>query len=260
MSHAAPLAGQVALLTGATSGIGLETAAQFAEAGAAVVVVNGRDRARGEAAVACIGARAPATHALFVQGDASGADTAAALVAAAVEAGGGLDILLNAVPGALGPKPFEDLDPETFAPLVRAHLMSTLLVTRAALPHLVARGGGVVLTVASDAAKIPTPGESVHGALMAALDMFGRTLALECARHRVRVHTLTPSLVEGTIGRERMMAEPFSRKLFERAAARASLGLPGPADIAAVALFLASPAARRMTGQSITVNGGLAVA
>lgn len=122
--------------------------------------------------------RAPATHVRFVQGDASNAATAAALVTTAVEEGGVLDIPMNAVPGALAPKPFTDLDPANFPSLVRAHLMSTLLVTHAAQPHIVARSGGVVLTVASDAAKIPTPGESVHGALMAALVMFSRTLVM----------------------------------------------------------------------------------
>lgn len=253
------LAGQIVLVTGATSGIGLETAAQAAEAGAATVIVNGRSPERGVAAVEIIRSRAPATDIRFVNGDAGAPETIAALMDVARLAGG-LDLLMNAVPGDIAPQPFERLDPGSFAPLVEAHLLGTFRVTHALLPLLIARGGGTVLIVASDAAKIPTPGESVHGACMAALDMFARTLALECSRHKVRVHALTPSLVGGTISHDRIMAEPFSARLFEKAAARAALGLPEPADIARVAIFLASPAAARMTGQSITVNGGLAVA
>ena len=80
------------------------------------------------------------------------------------------------------------------------------------------------------------------------------------ARHGIRVHSLTPSIVTGTISHDRMMADPFSRKLFEKAKARAALGVPTPEDVAALAVFLAGPAAARLTGQSITVNGGLAVA
>lgn len=253
------LADQVALVTGGTSGIGLETAAQAAEAGAATVIINGRSAERGAAACQAIATRAPDTVVRFVAGDAGEPDTIAALTQAAHDAGG-LDLLMNAVPGDAPPRPFERLDADMFEPLVRAHLLGTFHLTHALLPLLIARGGGTVLIVASDAAKIPTPGESVHGACMAALDMFARTLALECARHRIRVHALTPSLVGGTISHGRMMADPFSAKLFERAQSRAVLGLPEPTDLARVAIFLASPAAARMTGQSITVNGGLAVA
>jgi 2-hydroxycyclohexanecarboxyl-CoA dehydrogenase len=259
LNIAEPFSGQVALLTGATSGIGLETAAQLAELGVGTVILNGRSMQRGDTACAIVRARAPGCQVLFVQGDASETATVTAMVAAAKEAGA-LDVLVNAVPGASSPRPFEQIDPDDILPLMQAHLLGTLLPTRALLPLMIARGGGTVLIVSSDAAKIPTPGESVHGALMAALDMFGRTLALECVRHKIRVHILTPSLVGGTISHQRMMADPFSAKLFEKAAARAVLGLPEPADLARLAVFLASPAAARMTGQSITINGGLAVA
>lgn len=258
MIEGRPLAGQVVLVTGGTSGIGLETAAQAAEAGAATIIVNGRSVERGAAAVAAIRARGSA-DVRYVGGDAAAAATIVALIAAA-KAAGGLDIVLHAVPGQSAPRPFEQLDPASFLPLLEAHLLSTFRLMHALLPLLISRGGGTVLIVASDAAKIPTPGESVHGACMAGLVMFARTLAIECARYRVRVHALTPSLVGDTISHSRMMAEPFSAKLFQRASERAALGLPEPADVAGLAVFLASPAAARMTGQSITVNGGLAVA
>lgn len=244
-----------ALLVGATSGMGLEIAAQLGEAGVSRLAVNGRDASRGANAVSAITARS-ATQAMFLRGDASDAATIAQLV----DAVGPADILVHAVPGAVAPAPFERLGTASFEPLVRAHLMSALLVTHAALPGMIACGGGTILFIASDAAKVPTPGESVHGALMAAIVMFARTLAVELSRHGIRVHALTPSIVADTISYDRMMADPFSAKLFDKAIGRARLGLPTPRDIAAVAVFLASPAAARVTGQVITVNGGIAIA
>lgn len=249
----------IALVVGGTSGIGLEIAAQLAEAGVQKIILNSRSRDNGDAAVNSIRQRCPAVPCTFVQGDATAASTVDACMEAA-SASGGLDVLVNAVPGNTAPRPFMALDPLSFDALIDAHLGTTFRFTHAALPLLRAGPGGVILNIASDAAKIPTPGETVHGALMAAIVMFSRTLALEEARHNVRVHALTPSLVAETISHDRMMAEPFSAKLFERARSRAYLGLPTPEDLAAIAVFLCGPAAARMTGQVITVNGGLAVA
>lgn len=254
-----PFAAMTALLYGATSGIGLEIAAQLAEAGVPRLVLVGRDPQRGAEALASLAHRARDATVTFVAGDASEPLTVATATDAA-RAVGGIDLLINAVPGDSAPRPFTALDPDEFPSLIRLHLESVFRATHAALPAMIAGGGGVVLTIASDAAKIPTPGESVHGALMAALVMFSRTLALENARHGIRVHALTPSIVVDTISFDRMMAEPFSARLFEKARTRAALGLPTPADVAAAALYLASPAAARVTGQALTINGGLAVA
>ena len=86
--------------------------------------------------------------------------------------------------------------------------------------------GGSIVNVASDAAKVPTPGESVIGAGMAAIVTFTRTLAVEAKRDGIRVNAVTPSLIEGTITGDRAMAGGFSRKLFEKAKAQAHLGRP----------------------------------
>jgi NAD(P)-dependent dehydrogenase (short-subunit alcohol dehydrogenase family) len=259
MQPARPFAEMTALLVGATSGIGLETAAQLAEAGVPRLHLVGRGPARGAAAVAAVTARAPGATVRFHAADAA-EPAALARVVASAAAGHGLDMLLHAVPGVSPPAPFARLDPAVFDELVRLHLLSAWHAAGAVLPHLVRRGGGTLIFVSSDAAKIPTPGESVHGSLMAAIAMFARTLALEEARNGVRVHALTPSIIADTISHDRMMADSFGAKLFEKAKARAGLGVPVPADVAALAVFLTSPAASRMTGQTLTVNGGLAVA
>jgi NAD(P)-dependent dehydrogenase (short-subunit alcohol dehydrogenase family) len=119
---------------------------------------------------------------------------------------------------------------------------------------------GVIINVASDAAKVPTPGETVIGAAMAAIVTFSRTLAMEAKREGVRVNALTPSLITGTDTHDRVMANPFSAKLFSNAAKLAHLGVAQPDDLAEMMVFLASPAAARLTGQAISINGGISAA
>ncbi len=117
--------------------------------------------------------------------------------------------------------------------------------------------GGCIINIASDAAKIPTPGESVIGAAMAGIVMFTRALAIEGKRNGIRANVLTPSIVGGTEFYERIMADPFAGKLFGKAVPRAELGLVSMTDLAEIAVFLASPAASKMTGQALSVTGGI---
>ena len=124
----------------------------------------------------------------------------------------------------------------------------------AALP-LMSRGS-VIINVASDAAKVPTPGETAIGAAMAGIAMFSRTLALEVKRRGIRVNVVTPSVVEGARLRARVAAGGFGAKLFEKAAA-AHPGLATERDVAQMIGFLVSDRAARVTGQVISVNGGI---
>ena len=237
------------LVTGGTSGIGLAAARLLAEPGTRIVL-NGRDPARGEAARASI-----AGEAHLVAADVSRPEEAARLVAEAVAILGGLDVLVTAAGGDTVPTLFHDTDTAAIEAAARGWLLATIHVCHAALPHIA--DGGAVVTVASDAAKVPTPGESVIGAMMAGITMFSRTLAIEAKRRRVRVNCVTPSLVSGTATTARITAGGFSARLFERAAQAASLGVPDADDVAAVIGFLASPAAARVTGQVVSVNGGI---
>lgn len=249
-----------ALITGGTGGIGLEIAAQMAEAGVPRVAINGRTAERGEAALAKLKARVPGCDFHFIAGDPRDYGEAARVIETAVAALGSLDILVSSIPGHLSPQPFHKVPPEAFAEQINSHFGSVINICHAALPHLIERDGGTIINIASDAAKVATPGEAIQGALKAAVVMFSRTLALEASRNGIRVHAITPSIVRETSAYQRVMASEFSQRLFAKAEAKAKLGVAEPSDIAPLAVFLAGPGASRMTGQAISVNGGISAA
>jgi NAD(P)-dependent dehydrogenase (short-subunit alcohol dehydrogenase family) len=155
------------------------------------------------------------------------------------------------------PRLLHEFPIDEMAAVVTDQLAGVMHLTRAVIPHMRAAGSGVIVTVASDAAKVPTVGESVIGAAMAAIVMFSRTVAMEAKRDGIRVNCVTPSLVSGTGGYDRTMSDPFSARLFGKALGLAQLGITEPDDLAALIAFLAGPDSARLTGQAISVNGGI---
>jgi 2-hydroxycyclohexanecarboxyl-CoA dehydrogenase len=257
------LSSKVAVVTMATGGINFEVARQLGQAGARAVIVNGRSEASGAAAVARLKASAPGTDYLFVAADVSDGPSQKVLFDVAQARFGGVDILVHAgrSPNPTGGvKPFTELAPEKFEGAAKGYFLSLIYACHYAVPQMMERGGGAIVAVLSDAAKIPTPGESVAGGALAGAAMFIRTLAREMARHQIRANALTPSLVRDTAAYDNVMRQEFSRKIFEKAEKRAGLGLPTPGDVAPMAVFLCGPQSAHMTGQTITINGGLAVA
>lgn len=251
---------QTALVLGGTGGIGFACARAFAEAGAFRVMLVGRDAQRGARAVESLQADFPAHRIASASADVSTVQGAEDSVAACMEAFGRIDILLSTAGGDPMPALFHDTPIDRIQSMVNGTLMSAMLPARAALPHMMEQGSGVILTVASDAGKLATPGETVIGAAMAGIIMFSRALANEAKRSGVRVNCLTPSIVRGTALYEALMDDAFAGKLFRKAESLASLGVVEPEDLAAMAVFLAGPAAARITGQAISVNGGVSAA
>ena len=253
-------AGKVALITGSTSGIGLATAELLGRGGAQAVILNGRDKAAGEAEKRRLEGLAPQVDFHFIAADYANQTQVDALFDEIAGLYGGVDILVHTASGGGPPDVFMNLDPAGWQATLEGKLISLLRCCHKAIPMMMAREGGAIISVASDAAKLATPGESVIGAAFAGNVMFMKTLAVELARHNIRANVVTPSITRNTKTYDAVMAGEFSRKLFLKAETRARLGVPVPENIAPIIAFLASPLASHITGQVVSANGGISVA
>lgn len=247
---------KVAFISGGTGGVGL-LAAELLLRGGATVIVNGRSEESGHKAIERL---APAGKADFQRGDAaSGADMKAA-VEACVQRHGRLDIVISAgAQGSPGPTPFADMTTDQLMESINTRLYPRLFPVHAALPALKASGGGSVVMLTTDAARHPTPGEVMVGAAGAAVVLATKGLAKELSRDMIRVNSVAMTITSGTPSWDRIFAsESFQSRLFEKAVSRFPSGRPPTAEeVARVAVFLASDAAAQITGQTVSVNGGL---
>lgn len=248
------------LITGGTSGVGLATATAFAQAGCRRLTVLGRNEERGKRAVEHVRNTVAGAEIEFLSADANDPATAEEAAREANRRMGSIDVLVNSTVAPYSPTLFRNTPIEDVAKVVTEQAVGPLLMSRAVLPHMAAQQSGSIVNIASDAAKVPTPGETCIGAAMGAIVTFSRTLALEAKRDGVRVNVITPSLIVDTGSYDRAMNEEFSKKIFERVISQAHLGLTEPGDLANLALFLASPMSRLITGQVVSVNGGISVA
>jgi 3-oxoacyl-[acyl-carrier protein] reductase len=250
------LAGRVALITGAASGVGRAVAARFAAEGARVVIAD-LDSARGQAVADAIG-----PEAAFIACDhTSSADNARA-VAFCVETFGGLDILHNNA-GVPYTGEFETIDDTTLDHVLRANLFGAVQITRAALPALRASGqrhqaGAAVLCTSSLQGLKAKPNFSLYTIAKHGIVGLVRSLALELAPQNIRVNALCPTVIETP-----MLAAFLPGMAADRDEAmrrfRATIPLarmPEPEDVASAALFLASDEARMITGIALPIDGG----
>jgi 2-hydroxycyclohexanecarboxyl-CoA dehydrogenase len=245
------------LVTGGTAGIGLAVAKLLAGQGHAVAV-TGRSAETGERALAELRELSPGC--LFVQGDAGDAVQGAAAVGEAARRLGGLDVLVSAgAQNPLGPMPFAQMTPEQIESGFRTRVMGRILPVHAAIPFLRESGNGSVVLLTTDAARHPTPGESVIGASGAAVMLMTKALARELARDKIRVNAVALTITSNSVGWDRMFANPdFGNKLFAKAVSRFPGGrAPKAEEVAEAVAFLASDAAGQVTGQTLSVNGGL---
>jgi 3-oxoacyl-[acyl-carrier protein] reductase len=252
MTHIAP--GSVVLVTGATGAIGLEIAAQAAAAGAVVAVHGSRDGTVSEA-IAKIRARTPEAQLIAASADLADFDAIESMIAHVIAEGGRLDALVHcAITGAPDTSgSFANTNPRNFGAMAQRVLGVFEQLCWAALPHL-EKQGGTIIGFASDAGRFAAPRQSVIGAAFGGIVAFVRNLSVEIARNGVRIHCITPSYVKDTPIYDRIKAGSGRT---ETASARAGLGLPSPRDIAPMVLFLCGPDAAKITGQVISINGGL---
>ncbi|MBJ7337541.1 SDR family oxidoreductase [Mycolicibacterium sp.] len=243
---------------GGTAGVGLETASQFVEQGARVVIL-GRNDARGAAACEKVRERGAGGEVGFVRVDATDPDGTLRAEAECRAALGSIDVLVNTTGPSDHPRLLHTIPIQSIQQRITEIILPPVHMMHAALPAMRGNGSGSIINVASDAAKVATPGETLVGAAMAAIVMYSKAAALEVKREGIRINVLTPSLIADTPGAALIASDPFSAKLFEKAAAMAHLGVALPADLAAMTLFLASDSASKITGQTISVNGGISV-
>ncbi|WP_341312117.1 glucose 1-dehydrogenase [Paraburkholderia sp. IMGN_8] len=243
------LAGKVAVVTGASKGIGAAIAKALAAQGASVVVNYASSKTGADAVVDAI--TAAGGKAVAVAGDVSKAADAQSIIDAAVETYGRLDILVNNS-GVYEFAPIEAITEEHFHKHFNVNVLGLLLVTQAAAKHL--GEGGSIVNVGSLVSRITPAGSAVYTATKAAVDGITGVLARELGPRKIRVNSVNPGMVatEGT------HSAGFIGSDFEAwAVSQTPLGRIGqPEDIAGVAVFLASDDSRWMTGESLLASGG----
>ncbi len=245
------LAGQVAFITGGTSGINLGIAAAFVRAGAAVAIL-GRDAAKAEAAAVGLRALRDGARALALTADVRDPASLGAALAQARADLGPLDILVCGAAGNF-PAPALGMSPNGFKAVIDIDVLGTFNACRLGFEHL-RRPGARVLMISAPQAYMPTPLQAHVCAAKAGVDMLTRTLAIEWGGAGVRVNSLTPGPVADTEGMRRLAPTDAARAQAERGI---PLGRFADADdIADVALFLCSPAARYVTGAIVVADGG----
>jgi 3-oxoacyl-[acyl-carrier protein] reductase len=247
--------GHVILVTGATGGIGFEIALEAAAAGA-VVGVHGSRPETVNTAIEKLKAQSPNARLIAAPGNFKEPGVIQAVVDKVVAEGGRLDAVIHcATAGGSGRTtgPFRQTEPQHYGDHARYMLGICQELAFAAMTPLAAQGGTFV-TFASDAGRFAAPRQSLVGASFGGIMAFVRNLAMEVSRDGVRVHCISPSYVVDTPVFERFAGDG-SRA--EAAQKRAGLGLPSPKDIAPITLFLCSPSAAKITGQIISINGGL---
>lgn len=248
---------KVALVTGGTAGIGLEIARTLLAAGA-TVVVNGRNEGRGLAAL-----QALASERAFLEvGNCADAEEARAVLHRVNAAHGGPHILVvSGGAGDSGPALFSELADDAFSSVYASQFLNRVFPIKAALPFMKVLGGCIVI-VGTDAGRHSTVGEALHGSLGAAKIMLTKTLAREFSRWNIRVNGLALTITSGTEAFEQAMGrQDWATDLFKKALQKFPQGRPPQAEeVARVALFLASEQSAQVSGQTISVNGGLSFA
>jgi len=242
--------GQVVIVTGAGRGLGTGVAQRFAEAGAAVVVNYRASEAGAREVVKTIEARGG--KAVAIQADVSRAAEVERLLAETLKAFGQLDIVVNNA-GRYPVSELLDMSEQEWNQVMETTLRSVHLMTQAAARAMIRQGrGGAIVNIASISAVQPGAGHAHYNSAKAAVVMHTRTAALELGRHAIRVNAVSPGVI-GREGLEQAWPEGVARWL--KAVPLGRLGTPD--DVADACLFLASPAARFITGANLYVDGGV---
>ena len=244
------LAGKVAVVTGASKGIGAAIAKSLAAEGASVVVNYASSKAGADAVVKSI--TAAGGKAVAVGGDVSKAAEAQGIIDAAIKSYGRLDILVNNS-GVYEFSPIEDVTAEHFHKIFNINVLGLLFTTQAAVKHL--GEGGSIINIGSVVTSVTPPASSVYTGTKGAVDAITGVLANELGPRKIRVNALNPGMVET----EGVQTAGFLGTDFEKGiVTQTPLGRIGQVDdIATVATFLASDDSKWITGELVRAGGGL---
>jgi 2-hydroxycyclohexanecarboxyl-CoA dehydrogenase len=240
------LEGKVAIVTGAGQGIGRAIAEKLAVEGA-VVAATDLDGSAAAATAAAIGGGA-----VGLQTDVTDRAGVAAMVRAVHEQHGRIDVLVNNA-GWDKAAPFIESDPADWDRIVQINLYGVLNTCREVLPIMAAQGGGAVVNIGSDAGRVGSSGEAVYSAAKGGVIAFTKSTARELARHQVRINCVCPGPTDTALFAS--MGSESLRSALVKAIPFRRLGQPG--DLANVVAFYASDEASFVTGQTISVSGGL---
>jgi len=255
MPRKSALDGRVALITGAASGIGAATARRFAREGAHLALL---DRRRAPLERLARELRAQGGPALSLHADVSDEQAVRRAVGEASRRLGGLDsLVLNA--GICGPaKLVTELSAAEFNEVLATNLLGIFYVAKHGIPHLVARGGGTIVTVASELGLIAAPQHAAYGAAKAAVIALTRTIALEYHEQGIRANCVAPGPIETPLLEEFFQKEGQPERQRSAELAQVPMGRFGrPEEVAEAILFFAADPKGFTTGSVLVVDGGM---
>ena len=257
------LAGKVAIVTGATAFIGAAIAKRLASLGA-FVVVNGRNQEAGDNIVSEI--QAAGGEACFEKADLLKAEDIQAMVDRVAERMGHIDILAASGAGASTDSPafalFKDMGIEDLDRYIRAHWLTRAYAIRAVYPHMQKAGGGRIIAVGTDAGRVATVGESLIGGSTAGMMQMCRALAREFGRDKIHVNSVAMSFISDAVPRwgmsvsESMEPSEKHKGMIDHLRKRMMFDVHCD-DIAKAVAFFAGPGGDAVTGQTLSINGGL---
>jgi 2-hydroxycyclohexanecarboxyl-CoA dehydrogenase len=239
---------RVAVVTGAAQGIGRAIAEKLADEGATVVVTDVNEPGARDTA-ASLG-----RGALGLRTDVTDRASVDAMVAQVRESFGRIDVLVNNAGWDVA-EPFVDSSPETWEKVIAINLVGVLHTCHAVLPVMAEQGSGRVVNLGSDAGRVGSSGEAVYSAAKGGVIAFTKTIARELARHQVTANCVCPGPTDTELFAS--MGGPKLREALIKAIPLKRLGRPE--DVANVVAFLASDEAAYLTGQTVSVSGGLSM-
>jgi len=240
---------KVAIITGATSGIGREVALLFASRGIKVAAA-GRDERAGASLINEI--QQKGGNAIFIKTDVSNAASVQALIKSAKEHFGGIDYAFNnaGIEGVLGP--IADMKEDAWDDVMNINLKGIWLCLKYEFPEILLRGGGAIVNTSTNLTRLGLPGTSAYAASKAGVDALTQVAAIEYGKHGVRVNAINPGAVDTP-----MLQRIYSPDQMEQVKSSNPLNkIATPKDVAQIVLWLCSPMSNHVNGISMLIDGG----